>query len=392
VQVPLVVPATSEDTTHTGSTLKISTAENVQVGVEDENWEVAAEDATAPDSELTLASSAIPSSATMRVTSSARRHRTSTVISKAWIQTWLNSVGRRDRAVFRITTDENRIEVRLPDGAAVKHIALDGHRVSGPANSTEPIPIELDEVVSPAEHVVELWYWLPRLRRSLGEVTMKAPVITDAKWADRLYWQLTTPPDEHLLHPPAEMTPELTWKWQGLFWARSARLRQSDLENLMGASSQTPVPETLNQYLFSSFGEINNPECTTAARRDIVLALSGCALLVGLLLIYVPALRHPGLLFAGGVLLLSAMLWYPELSIGLVQASCLGLALILSACLLKWVVDAREARRSLVRGASYSSPDSKTVRATLPPVDGSSFPTTATAPAAVQASAEESKT
>jgi hypothetical protein len=294
--------------------------------------------------------------------------------------------------VFRVATDENRIEIHLPEQAEVKNVALDGHEVPGPASGAEPITIELDDVISPAEHIVEIWYWLPRLRRSLGEVTMEAPIIADAKWAKRLYWQLATPPDEHLLRPPAGMTPELTWKWRGLFWARSARLQQSDLENLVGASKQTPVPETLNQYLFSSFGEIANPECTTAARRDILLALSGCALLVGLLLIYVPALRHPGLLFAGGVALLGVTLRYPELSIGLVQASFVGLGLILGACLLKWAVDAREVRRSFVQGASYSSPDSHTVRATSPEVGSSSFPTTVSAPAPAQASAEESKT
>jgi len=392
VQVPLVVPAASEDTAFAGSKLHISAPEDVQVAVEDENWEVAEEDAATPDRKLTLDSKAIPASVSVRVTSSARRRRTSTVISQAWIQTWLNSAGRRDRAVFRVTTDEDRIEVRLPEQSEVQHIALDGREVPGPASGTEPIPIELDDVISPTEHVVEIWYWLPRLQRSFREVAMEAPIIADAKWAKRLYWQLATPPDEHLLHSPAGMTPELTWKWQGLFWARSARLQQSDLENLMGASPQTPVPETLNQYLFSSFGEIADPECTTAARRDILLALSGCALLVGLLLIYVPTLRHPGLLFAGGVVLLSVMLCYPEASIGLVQASCLGLALVLGACLLKWAVDAREARRSLVQGASYSSLDSNTVRAALPQVDSSSFPTTVTAPAPAQASAEESKT
>ncbi len=395
-QIPLVIPAAAADTTFTGSTLHVLAGENVQVGAEDGNWEVvvedAAEDAAARDSDLTLISKAIPSSATLRVMPSDRRRRTSTVISQAWIQTWLNSAVRRERAVFRVTTDENRIEIHLPEQAEVKHVALDGHRVPVPASGAEPIAIELDDVTSPAEHVVELWYWLPRLRQSLGAVAMEAPIIADAKWAKRLYWQLATPPDEHLLHTPVGMTPELSWKWQGLFWARSARLQQSDLENLMGASPQTPVPEALNQYLFSSFGEIANPECTTAARRDILLTLGGFALVAGLMLIYVPALRHPGLLFAGGVVLLGVMLRYPELSIGLVQASCLGLASILGACLLKWAVDAHEVRRSSVRGASYTSPDSNTVRAAIPPLDSSSFPTTVAAPAPGQASAEESKT
>jgi len=219
---------------------------------------------------------------------------------------------------------------------------------------------------------------------------MEAPKLADAKLAERLFWQVATPPDEHLLDAPPGMVPELSWEWQGWFWGRVPRLRQADLEHWIGASKQTPVPEVLNQYLFSSFGEIAHPVCTTAARRAILMVVSGFALVVGLVLIYLPVLRHPALLFAGAVALVGAMLAVPSQAVGLLQASLLGLVMILAACLLKWAVDARASRRSIIRGAVYASPDSKTVRASLPSVDSKAFPTTATAPAPLAASSAES--
>jgi hypothetical protein len=389
MRIPLVTPAPSEGTALAGGTLEILPSDELRIRADDENWELAGAHMESPDRGVALASSASPCSVSVRVMRSGQSRRADTVITQAWIQSWLNSESRRNRAVFRLTTNRHRIEVFLPRGTTARHVqgaALDGHRVPIGGDDQPSITVDMGDDAPSRERVVEIWYTSPRARHAISQVALDAPDISDARWAARLYWQLATPADEYLLSPPADMVPELDRKWNGLLWAQSARLKQAELEAWIGATQQSPPPVVLNQYLFSSFAASGDAKCTTASRQAILAVVSGLALLVGLALIHFPALRHPAPLFIGGVVLLGAMLAFPERSIGLAQASCLGLALILAACLLKWLVDSRQAKRSVIRGAAFASPDAKTVKAKLAEFDSNSYPTTATASARAQVS------
>jgi hypothetical protein len=141
------------------------------------------------------------------------------------------------------------------------------------------------------------------------------------------------------------------------------------LERWIGASGQQELPESLNEYLFSSFGKTGNLQCTLVSRSAILLVVSGGALAIGLLLIYIRVFRHPAVVFTGGLLLVSVVLSYPDLATVACQASLLGIGLILGALGLKWLADWRQARRSVIRGTTFASPDSKTVRAAALPPD-----------------------
>jgi hypothetical protein len=159
------------------------------------------------------------------------------------------------------------------------------------------------------------------------------------------------------------------------------------LEQWIGASRQAPIPDSLNHYLFGSFGEAGNLRCTLSSRSLILSVVSGVTLVIGLLFIQVQRLHHPAWLFVGGLMLLTAILRYPDLAMAVYQASLLGLGLVFAALLLKWVVDWREASRSVIQGSMFAHPDSNTVRATLLVDDSASAtpPTTASLPAEMQA-------
>lgn len=392
LQVPLVVPQASEETTVAGSILRIPPSEDAQVEVAAGDWVAAEEGPESLDGEQTLKSTAIPSIASLRITRSKPRRQMSTSVSRAWIQTWLDSARRHERAVFRVRTNRKQIEIRLPDQATIEDVALDGRRVFASEDHAQSITLDLPEESASGEHVVELWYHTTRKQGLIDRVGLSPPVIADAKGSNYWYWQLATPPGEHLLDSPEGMTPEMTWQQQGLLLGRRPRLGQTEIERWIGATAQTPVPETLNQYLFSSFGEVSERHCATADRRAILLAVSGFALLLGLALLYVPRLRHPGLLFAAGVVLVSAVLLYPSLSVGIAQASCLGLVLVVAAGLLKWFLDLPQTRGVLISGAPYSSPDSKTVKGPASPIDSHAARPTTTIQASAAVSAAESST
>jgi hypothetical protein len=158
----------------------------------------------------------------------------------------------------------------------------------------------------------------------------------------------------------------MVWRRHGLLWGRWPTLGQHDLERWTGAGRQDPLPPSLNCYLFSSFGEIGEATCLLAERSAALLTLSGITLLAGLLLIYFRVLRHPALVLAGGLAVLTLVLAYPDLALAAVQASWLGVALVASAWVWKRVVDWRQGGRTVVHGTAFASPDSKTVKAPIP--------------------------
>ena len=163
-----------------------------------------------------------------------------------------------------------------------------------------------------------------------------------------MYWQLVLPTDEHLVANPAGFTGEFRWGWQGYFWGRQPLLDQAQLESWVGAAPRDPLPERANLYLFSTLGNVEQAEVHTAGRAWIVLWASGAALVAGLLLIYVPASRHPATLLVVGIALLAAGLIAPEPTLLLAQAASLGLVLTLLAGLLERVMTGRR-RRTDVR-------------------------------------------
>ena len=75
-------------------------------------------------------------------------------------------------------------------------------------------------------------------------------------------------------------------------------------------------------------------ELRTANRWLIVLVASSSVLLGGLVLIYVPASRHPAALLVLAVGLLGASISYPAPALLVAQAASLGLALALFGALL----------------------------------------------------------
>ena len=368
IRVPLVLPVTGDDTALTSCRLDIRADEDQHVRVTGGNWEAVDDDS--PDLAGTLVSRFPPSHVELLLDKSQGGTNVSTVVRKAWFQTWLQSQHRRDRAVFQVSTTKEQIEILLPADARLEYVALDGRLVESDLDSLgRRVTIKMGDAGELKSSVVELWYGFSGGEYSSGTVGLEPAVIAESTWSSRMYWSLATPSTDHLLLLPRGATPEMSWAQRGVFRHRVADLDQVDLERWIGASRQQGLPASLNNYLFSSFGETRNLQCTLGSRSMILLIVSGSALLAGLLLIHVRILRHPAVVFVGGLILVSTVLLYPDLATAVCQASFLGIGLVLSALLLKWIADWRQARRSVVRGATFASPDSKTVKAAAVPLN-----------------------
>jgi hypothetical protein len=195
---------------------------------------------------------------------------------------------------------------------------------------------------------------------------------------------LALPRDEHLVIGPKGLTSEFRWGWNGTFWGRIPVWEQADLEGWCGVPSADPgpAPGATSRYLFSSLGRVRECEVWTASRSLIVLSASAIALVAGLMLMYVPATRHPVALLTAAVALTSAALLHPGPTLLALEAASLGLALTLLAGLLQRSV-AR--RRRMLLGEPSSSVLDKGSTQTLrrpPPADDQQPPRATTSAAA----------
>ena len=269
-----------------------------------------------------------------------------TIVDRAWVQSWLTSSERQDRAAYQLTTNRKELEVLLPRGAEANQavVSLNGKRVESRPIGGNRLLVPLTSPRDSRRITLELRYHFPESRPPRGAMALEFPRLGPNAWTRRMYWQLVLPVNEHLIVDPQEFVGEFAWSWLGYFWGRQPLLDQAQLETWVGVSPRTPVPERVNVYLFSTLGNVNQAEFRTAGRSWIVLWASGAALVAGLLLIYIPATRHPTTLLIVGLALLAAEFIAPEATLLLAQAASLGLALALLAGLLE-----RSATRRLRR-------------------------------------------
>ena len=332
VAIPLAMPA---DGDLTGNELIVKTLRNIDPRLLNEGW------SESPGNGLQTG---------LRLTAAARRYSLdldlhlrggaaggALVVDRAWTQTRFDAGWRQDRAVFRLATDLPEIEAVLPGGADVEQasVLVDGQPVKPRRMGENRLSIPLGERGSTRRATIELRCHYPAARPPRGAMDVKLPRLAGKTWMRRAYWQLVLPPNEHLISAPSGWTGEYVWKFNGTFWGREQSINQAELESWAGATADTPNFGRANRYLFSAIGEPSPTKVRTAGRTWIVLWSSAAALIAGLLLIHVPALRRPQVLFAGGVALLAAGLIAPRPALLAAQAAAIGLALAMLAGLLQ---------------------------------------------------------
>ncbi len=334
--IPLVMPTEGD---LTGNTLTVVSREGMRAQYREGPWRTW--EGTGPQTQrpgaLYLSAGERASEVVLGIHSEPRDPDGSTVVSRAWIQTWLIGDERQDRAVFRFTSNQKRLKLLMPTDVDLKDVGIlvDGETASGQSTPEREllIPLKGDKILR--QHRLEVWYHFRKRRVGPGAMKIELPRLGRDVWVRQMYWQLVLPKNEHLVTAPAGFTPEFRWSWNGLLWGREATLDQAELDSWAGAQRGAELPAAVNRYLFSSLGSVGECEVRTANRSLIVLTASGIALVVGLLLIYVPILRHPGVLLALAIGLMAAVTVYPGPALLAAQAAGLGVILSLLAGLLE---------------------------------------------------------
>ncbi len=269
-----------------------------------------------------------------------------TAVERAWVQTHLTQDTRRDRAVFRFTSDREELELVVPAGFDRRRVSI----VLGPEDaarretvryqptSVGSLRIPLADDSGQRPQWLEVEYEFAEPRSGPGGLSLELPHLAGEVWVRRLYWELVLPQNEHVVVEPDGLAAEYRWGWTGSFWGRKPLLDQVELEQWSGASRAEGGSAGASRYLFSSTTPVSRCAFRTAARWSIVLAASSVVLLAGLLLIYVPILRHPAALLVAAVVLATVASLYPGPALLTAEAGSLGLALALVAGLLHRVL------------------------------------------------------
>jgi hypothetical protein len=312
-----------------------------------------------------------------------------TLIERAWLQTWLAGNVRQDRAVYRLRSGARHVRIMLPNGVgSLVEIIVDGVS-SAPAELTQGgLTIELPESARSLPSTVELRYQYDN--GPLGAVVdLLPPQWEGAVVQRRTYWEVILPRHRHLTLTPAGWTPEFQWRWRGLGWGRAASLDPQQLAAWVGAQQAAETSNPAHRYLLSAVGEVPPMRAWIAPRWALVFVPAAVVLALGLMLIYLPATRHPATLLVVAVLVLAGAAVAPEVAVLAGQSAVVGVGLVIVAALVHAMLARRRAARRVIHsGGSSILRHSSTRLYSRPGLVGASI-STASVTAAIEPSSSE---
>ena len=387
--VPLVMPVDAEAS---DNKLYLTAAPAIKIISNGKAWKSLNDEEndlsqTSLDTGLELQADICRESLDLELEREAGRADSTTVIERAWIQTWLSSSARQDRAVFQFTSNQKKLLFHLPGGAAPEQMLamLDGNHVEAQAAGKNRFSLPLSGDGDIRSYLLELRYHFPGQRPAQGLLSFDFPRLGSNLWTRRMYWQLILPQNEHVLINPPGFDREYFWKWSGYFWGREPVLNQMQLDTWIGSPVHAILPEGSGVYLYGNLGNADHAELLTIGRTLIVTVASGAALVLGLLLIYVPIVRHPFSLLVISLVLLSLAMIYPEPAAMIAQASGLGLALTLMAGILERSM-AQRRKMFAFKESSKTIKELTSSRTRLPPASPASTGSSSRAKPAVSQS------
>ncbi|MDR0520526.1 MAG: hypothetical protein LBH00_01595 [Planctomycetaceae bacterium] len=261
------------------------------------------------------------------------------VVDRAWLQTWLTGTIRQDRIYYRITPSGNSVTINLPQNAVNLHlisVRVDRKAVNNASllpGGKLTIPVSPEQIHNPIEISVDYRY---PFEIHSSDIAMALPAFPADVLVQCEFWQIILPQNKHIIRPPAGWTPEFDWTWNGLFWGRTPSIKKDRIgleEDLPDAESQM---KKASQYLYSSLhppspASVSSVSIRIADRAEIVFYSSSAAMLIGLILIYIPQSRYAGSLFGLGIALIAVLVWQPASMLLILQASVFGVCAALTA-------------------------------------------------------------
>jgi hypothetical protein len=338
--IPFVVPAAAEVDRVLGQTLRLESAEELNLKL-DPTAESAVQLNPSGRGVLAGNSERLLESLLVNIGLLQTPEISRLVIDRMWIQSWLSPLQRQDRCVLLLRTAASVADIRLPAGTDESKVAVLIDGKSMPVTFTEvgDARVELGEQTMPQQRIIEIWYSMPSSPRDWGVTSRRLlpPRVQGAFAPQWVYWQVVLPSNEHLLVDPPSFAPAMKWTWKGYYFSRVADLNQRALEDWSRGSRQDPLPETLNHYLFANVGTEPILEVQTVPQRSLAGALAGFGLVVGLLILHVPQVRSTSGLLVLAALVIGLGIAVPQTALFAAQGVAAGLVIVALLAALRWL-------------------------------------------------------
>lgn len=358
VNVPVVH---SSDAEFTATRVKWKTGERLTASVDDAAWKPE----LGSDKTSQWRATGVKNTIAVHVMPSGQSVAQDFTVHRALIRTTISDGQWASSGYFELDRDVREVLLTLPEEIAAERLRAWWNGSSVPvevlSGSPSKLPVEVrlrkpkplsrraEQQTDASDHT-RLWlefYSLQAPRLSWrNEHVLVVPSFASTVWIAQSIWQVVLPPDQHLLTTPRDFAAQYHWQRSLLLWSRQPNEGFERIERVLAEaapareSSQGPQLEPAdfdrfgNAYPMSCFGGPRRLVFWSMSRSAIVGCGAGFSLLLGFLLIRIPATRHL-LTFLVVAFAVSMMaLWFAEPVKVLLQPAILGTAMAIAAALI----------------------------------------------------------
>lgn len=283
-------------------------------------------------------------------------------VEQVWCHTRLNNEFRQDRVVIRFVPKRSVVNWTVPEGTRLVNCRLDGKSLNVTRRSDET-PIRTDFEDLQREHVIE--FELRFFHSSFeNRLHVRLPKTSRLLWCQSMYWSVHLPDSHYVLNYSNGLSANYVLDWNGFFLRPMPKRTVRDLERWVGTVRGSTIDLEGNDYLFSSFGMVDDRSVLMISKSNLVLIFGLAFITLGCAFVSLSFMRHAYLLvaIAAGILILG--MWYPIWFVQLLQieifvAFLFGVGFVISR-LTNWLSPTRDETRieTNVPSLVLAAPDS----------------------------------
>ena len=339
---------------------------HIEVACEQAGFKAEPSSMTSENEGLRFVADLIPPNCDLMLTYKNHAARRTTIVERVWLQTWLTATSRQDRAVLRILSNEESIELQLPRAALENQLALvvDGAPVSASPGRDGMIVLAISAMEEPSQsqgglrlHIVELGWRREYEPAVFKRTSLDVPHVRDT-WVQHIRWHLIAPRDQMVLAAPQGMAGDLVANLA--WWRKPPQISQREFEMWAGASMQPSLEAigqagAFRQYSFAALDLPPGVHVTTVGAGFAMLAASALALVGGIAFVFVRQLRHPSVVVAVSLFLIGLAFVWPAIALFGGQCAALVIIILVVARVLRIPFLRRKRSGSLIRHGGQPS-------------------------------------
>ena len=290
-------------------------------------------------------------------------------VQRALIRTVVSEGRRHSQALFELDRDVREFTLTLPPGISSKQVLAWWNRSpmsvefinrkpSGGdvevrlrrsrTSKTGAVPNEAADVSDKVKGLLLLDYYSeePVHFGWSNQLQLVTPQFANSVWVAQTIWQVVLPSDQHLLTTPRDYAAQFHWQRSLLLWSRQPNFGFDRINRVLNdaapdkndtaAGDSFTIGETSahNIYPVSCFGPPQPLIFWSMSRSAVVGCGAGLALLLGFVLIRIPATRHVLTFLVVGFSMALTALWFAEPVKVLLQPAILGAAMAVIAAII----------------------------------------------------------